>query len=89
MRQESHASGYCPSCGLGHIRKRGGAPWECRTCGHRFDKPDVRNRKPSTSGSGVIAPLPYRQQLARERLAESAVHIATDGNYYGVRKCTT
>lgn len=33
------ASGYCPQCRSGWIRPRIKMPWECRSCGHKFDEP--------------------------------------------------
>lgn len=81
--------GYCPSCESGRLRQRGKAPWECRDCGHRFDMPRAEklNAVPAVKrgGSGVIAGLTYRAQLARERLANSA-NVITEAKYYGRSK---
>lgn len=63
----------CVSCRSKYIyeRLRDGL-WKCRTCDELFKMPITLEVGLKQNGSGIIAPLSYRAQLARERLAASA-----------------
>ena len=59
--------GRCPGCRSVSVIKRRQGGYACQYCSLVFGQPYVVARR-AVSGSGVIAPLTYRQQLVRERL---------------------
>ena len=62
----------CPHCGSVNIRQRV-AHWRCECCQALFAKPVLAGNKPVARGkSGVIAPLSYLHQMARDALLKQA-----------------
>ena len=70
--------GRCPHCKWSCI-SRSYDKWLCKHCGRKFDEPVDKPMR----GSGVIAPLTYRQQILRDRLAALQTTIQVRGNYFG------
>ena len=57
----------CPMCGSVDIRQRV-AHWRCECCMALFARPKQPGEQRTKSGSGQVAPLSYRHQLARQIL---------------------
>jgi transcription initiation factor TFIIIB Brf1 subunit/transcription initiation factor TFIIB len=74
----SHREIRCPACHSAHMIKLvRNSQMRCRDCGHGCTQEEAARAAKRvnativrTSGSGVITPLSYRQQMARDLLAE-------------------
>ena len=76
-------SPVCSSCHSNWIYERKGNGFSCRMCGHFMNQPAILEPKVKTKGSGVVAPLSYRQQIAREMLLNNAIKINCKTTYFG------
>lgn len=73
-----HCKVRCPSCHSAHMIKLvRNSQMRCRDCGHGCTQEKaaraaqkVNRTVASTAGTGIITPLSYRQQLARDILTE-------------------
>ena len=83
-----HIDGVCPSCKSTNL-VRPGTNYRCQSCDYRFREPQsaIAYERQHRGKSGVIAPLSYRQQLAREILENNEASRARidqkrRGRYY-------